>query len=275
MNKYFNLSKVATWLGCAGLACFLAGCSNSADNSQVAQADTNKQVLVGIDRAYAPFSWVDENNVIRGIDADLWRGVAKHQDMEYKLIARDFEVIMDYLDSGKVDAVIACMNWSESRDKLYDFSAPYYYSNSVVVASDFAGISSRDDLHGKRIAVKEDTLGELWAKRYQQEYGFEIASYPTSVEAFMAVHMGVSDFTIVDGPNAQFILNTGMYSGLNIVIDNLIDNDKYNSLHLLVKKGENADVLKRFDAGVDQMYDSGEFAQILKDYLGPDAKARK
>lgn len=271
MDKYFNLSKVVAWLGCASLVCFLAGCSNAVESAQDTQANADHKILVGIDRAYAPFAWLDENNEVRGIDIDLWRGVAQHQNLDYKFIARDFDVIMQYLDTGKVDAVISCMNWTSARDKLYDFSAPYYYSSSSVVASDYSGIEDKEDLRGKRIAVKEMTMGEAWAKRYQDEYDFVIESYPTSTEAFMAVHMGLSDFTIVDGPNAQFILNTGMYGGLSIVIDSLIDNDKYNSLHLLVKKGENADVIKNFDAGVKQMRDSGEFAQILKDYLGPDA----
>lgn len=263
---------MAIWLSCIGVAFgVLSGCASNEDN-QNSLASQDKEVLVGIDRAYAPFAWVDENNEIRGIDVDLWKGVAQHQNMDYKLIARDFDVVMDYLDTGKVDAVISCMNWSSDRDKLYDFSEPYYYSNSVVVSSEFSDIDGMEDLYGKRVAIKELTLGETWVKKYAEKYGFQIDVYKTSTEAFMAVHMGSSDFTIVDGPNAQFILNTGMYSGLSISIDNLIEDDKYNSLHLLVKKGENKDVVKKFNAGVKQMHETGEFAQILQDYLGPDAK---
>lgn len=272
MSKYRSLSKVAAWLGCAGLVLsFLSGC-NATEPVGEQTAKIEKEVRVGIDRAYAPFAWQDENNEVRGIDVDLWRGVAKHQNIDYKLIVRDFDVVMDFLNKGSIDAVISCMNWSSDRAKLYDFSEPYYYSKSVVIASDFAHIASREDLKGKRVAVKELTLGEIWAKKYAEEYGFEIHSFPTSTEAFMSVSMGSSDFTIADEPNAQFILNTGLYAGLHIVIDNLIEDDKYNSLHLLVKKGQNKEVLDAFNAGVKQMKASGEFDQIIHDYLGPDAR---
>lgn len=269
MGRFKAFLQSSKYFGVLVLLCtaLITGCAGTLGDNSASKSESSKTIVVGTDAAYAPFSWRDEGNTLRGIDIDLWKSIAKQQNIDYKLMARNFEQILQYLESGKIDAVIAAVSYSDKRSEIFDFSDPYYRAGSVVVASGYSHINSLEDLKGLRIAVKAQTIGDLWARQFKDQYQLEIKEYNTSTEAFMAVHMGSCDFTIVDAPIAVYTLQSGLYPGLSIVLQNLIKDDNSNNFYLIVKKGEHPEILEKFNAGLKHLQDSGEYEQILSKYL--------
>lgn len=266
--KAFFKSVGSLWLGLI-VACsaMLMGCNANTTDETAAASDVQKQLVIGTDSAYAPFSWRDEGSSLQGIDVELWQAIALDQGLKYKFMARNFDQILEYLEDGKVDAVIAAVNYTDERAKLFDFSDPYFVAGSVVVGSSYGHISKVEDLQGLTVAVKDKTLGELWALQNQEKYKLKIKKFTTATETFMAVHMGTCDFTIVDEPIAETTLQSGLYPGLTVVLHDLIKDSKLNSFFLIVKKGENAQVLEKFNAGLKNIQSSGAYKHIINKYL--------
>lgn len=267
--KAFFKSVGSLWIGAIVACCaLLMGCNANTTDVSAKASDVQKQVVIGTDSAYAPFSWRDEGRSLQGIDIELWQAIANDQKIKYKFMARNFDQILDYLEAGKVDAVIAAVNYTDERAKVFDFSDPYYVAGSVVVGSSYGDISSIDDLKGLTVAVKDKTLGALWAKQNQAKFNFKIQTFSTSTETFMAVHMGSCDFTIVDAPIAEATLKSGLYPGLTVVLHDIIQERNLNSFFLIVKKGENAQILEKFNTGLQNIKNSGAYKHIIDKYLG-------
>lgn len=262
---FMALGRTLKALGVVCGAFLMSLTAAEAANSQ--DADGSKVLVIGTDAAYAPFSWRSEGGELKGIDVDLWQAIARDQKIEYKLQARDFDYILKGLSDGTIDAVIAACNYSEERGMLYDFSDPYFVSDTVAIASSFGHIESLDHLTGLTVAVKDLTVSEQWARENQEKLQLRIRNFTTTVESFMAVHMGSCDFTIVDAPIADYTLQTGLYPGLEIVLRELIDNSKFDSFYMLVKKGHNQELLEKFNAGLKNIRASGEYQKIIDKYL--------
>lgn len=266
--KAFFKSVGSLWLGLIVACCaLLMGCNANTTDTTAQATNVQKQVIIGTDSAYAPFSWRDEGHSLQGIDVELWQAIANDQGIKYKFMARNFDQILEYLEAGKVDAVIAAVNYTDERAKLFDFSDPYYEAGSVVVGSSYGHISSIEDLKGLTVAVKDKTLGEQWAEQNQEKYNLKLKKFTTATETFMAVHMGSCDFTIVDAPIAEATLQSGLYPGLTVVLHDIIQNKDLNSFFLIVKKGENAQILEKFNAGLKNVKSSGAYKHILDKYL--------
>lgn len=266
IKSVFSHAKNAVLLLSVMSLGILTGCANTNTDDSMA-AKKSDMIIVGTDAAYAPFSWRDEGNDLKGIDIEIWQSIAKHQNMQYKIFARNFDQILDYLNTGKVDVVIAAVSYTSERAKIYDFSDSYFQAGSVVVASNFSYVKNVEDLKGLTVAVKDQTIGEYWANKYKDEYQLNIKHFATATEAFMAVHMGSCDFTIVDDPIAVYTLQSGLYPGLMIVNHELIQKEQNNNFYVIVKKGQHPEILEKFNAGLKQIKESGEYDAIVKKFL--------
>ena len=73
-----------------GLSTFLGGCSSSSSSSSSANDDSLKYVMdkgeliVGLDDAFPPMGFRDDDNNIVGFDIDLAKEVAKRMDIKVK-----------------------------------------------------------------------------------------------------------------------------------------------------------------------------------------------
>ena len=73
-----------------------------------------------------PFSFMDENQNIVGLDIELATYVAQKLDMQLEVINMDFGGMIPALIGNKVDVIGACITISEERAKEVLFSESYY-----------------------------------------------------------------------------------------------------------------------------------------------------
>lgn len=97
----------------------------------------NKGVIkFGTAAVTEPFSFVDENQKVVGLDIELATYVAKKLDMQLEIVNMDFGAMIPALASGKVDMIGACITVSEERAKKVLFSEPYYTGGIAAVVSE-------------------------------------------------------------------------------------------------------------------------------------------
>ena len=242
----------------------LAACGGSEEESGGGESGggEGEACRVGIDTTYPPFEF-EEDGEYKGIDIDLINAIAENQGFEIEFNPMDFGGIIPALQAGQLDVAIAGMSITDERKEIVDFSDPYFEAGiSLVVAEDNSEIASLDDLEGKTVAVKSGTTGAQFARDNQDEYGYEITQFEDSPSMFQEVSNGNADVLLEDYPVIAYAIAE---SGLALKIaGERLTGDNYG---IAVLKGENADLLEKINAGLQELRDSGEYDEILNEYI--------
>ncbi len=220
-----------------------------------------KKYVIATDTTFAPFEFENDNGQMVGIDLDLLAAIAEDQGFEYELQVVGFNAAVTALESGEVDAVIAGMSITEKREKLYDFSAPYFDSGvGMAVAAD-SEIASYEDLKGLQVAAKIGTEGCTFAESIADQYGFTIAQFEESAGMYQDVLSGTSAACFDDYPVLGYEISRGTELKLPLPME------QGSSYGFAVLKGENAELLEMFDKGLANLKASGKYDEIVNTYV--------
>lgn len=137
------------------------------------EGDTTKKVLkVGMEAAYAPFNWTQNDDSFGavaipgskefagGYDVEFAKRIAEGLNMELKIVKTDWDGLVPSLQSGAIDLVIAGMSPVEERKKVIDFTDSYYTSDYVLVVKEdgpYANAKSIHDFAGAKVTGQQGT----------------------------------------------------------------------------------------------------------------------
>jgi ABC-type amino acid transport substrate-binding protein len=82
-------------------------------------------LLIGT-KETAPFAMQDDQNQWHGISIDLWQRVASALELDYEFREMEFDTLIASVQNGALDAAIAAFTLTAEREKIVDFSHPYY-----------------------------------------------------------------------------------------------------------------------------------------------------
>ena len=222
--------------------------------------DEEKTFIIYSDNAFAPFEYLDtKTNEYVGVDMDIMKAVADDQGFKYEMHNEGFDAAMGAVQSGQADAMIAGMTIKPERKETFDFSEPYFEDGQVIVAKKGTKI---EDLKGKSVAVKNGTAGKDYAESVKDEYGFTINYYKDSPSMYQAVTTGVDVACFEDFSVIGYAIKTGEVD-LEILNEEPFNVAGYG---FAVKKGENAELLEKFNAGLKNLQNSGKLKEILAKY---------
>ena len=166
--------------------------------ADIVQAQSEKSVVVGIDINLKPFSFKDGAEKYVGFDIDIWQTLADDIGLAYEFKPMDFEQIIPALQNGFIDVAIAAITITSQREKVIDFSYPYFDSGlSVMVRADREGIYGIGTLDDKVIATKNGTTS---AEFSQSILSRKVLLFPDIEMAYRAVLSGAADAAIYDAP---------------------------------------------------------------------------
>lgn len=240
----------------------LAGCSGNTDETTVDAdtADAGKTYIIYSDNAFAPFEYLDtQTNEYVGVDMDIMAAVAEDQGIKYEMHNEGFDAAMGAVQSGQADAMIAGMTITDERKETFDFSAAYFDDGQVIVAK--AG-TTLEDLNGKTVAAKTSTVGGEYAESIKDEYGFTINYYEGSNDMYQAVLSGADVACVEDFSVIGWAIKTGEVD-LAILSDEPANVKGYG---FAVQKGQNAELLEKFDKGLANIKANGKYDEILAKY---------
>ena len=221
---------------------------------------------VATDTTFAPFEFQDKDGKFVGIDMDLIRAIAKDQGFTVDIKPLGFDAALQAVQANQVDGVIAGMSITDERKKVFDFSEPYFESGiQMAVLKTNDEIRSYADLKGKRVAVKNGTQGSDFANSIKDQYGFEVVSFADSSTMFDEVKTGNSQAVFEDYPVLLYGIAQG--NGFKTVTPK----EDPTGYGFAVNKGQNPELLQKFNAGLNALKESGEYDKIVSAYLGEEA----
>lgn len=110
-------------------------------------------VRVGILVDFPPFGIMNEQNQPDGLDIDVAKALGEKMGVEVELVPVTGPNRIPYLQTGRIDMVIASLAITKERSEQVLFSNPYSAIQTVLYADKALEIADYDDLAGLSIGV--------------------------------------------------------------------------------------------------------------------------
>lgn len=206
MKSRHRLGAVAAIIALGGLG--LGGCGSS-DTPEASATNAAGVTLVKPGKLtvcthlpYAPFQSNDDSGKTVGFDVDLMDLVAKKLGVEQAIVDTPFEGIKSGQDmsTGKCDIAAAGMTITEERQKAILFSDPYFDATQALLVPNGSSFASLAELKGKKLGAQSATTGLDYAKKHQEENGYEVVEFQDLASETQALLTGQVDAAINDLP---------------------------------------------------------------------------
>ena len=201
-----KLRKLAAILVAGSLALTsLTGCGTVADKSgqeNKSSIEAIKQrgtIKIGVFSDKAPFGYVDSNGENQGFDVFIAKRFAKDllgDESKAEFVLVDAASRVAYLESNKVDMIMANFTVTDDRKEKVDFANPYMKVSLGIVSPESAPIKSADELKGKKIIVAKGTTAETFMTENYPDV--ELVKYEQYSEIFQALKDGRGDGILSD-----------------------------------------------------------------------------
>jgi len=218
-------------------------------------------IIVGGDRDYPPYEFIDKNGQPNGYNVELTRAIAEVMGMKVEFRLGGWSDMRTALKRGTVD-VLQGMSYSAERAAEVDFSQPHTIVNHAVFARrDSPNINSLEELEGKSVAVHRS--GIMHDYLVSKKFSGRLTLTETPVDALRQLAAGKTDYAIV-------AIVPGMYIIRELKLTNLIPavrNVATQRYCYAVGKG-NAELLSRFNEGLAILKKTGQYELIYNRWLG-------
>ncbi|AXE80135.1 ABC transporter substrate-binding protein [Streptomyces atratus] len=200
------------------------GSENSAPLFAKLPTDIQKAgvIKVGTDATYAPME-IKQGEKIVGVDPDIAAALGKQLGVRFEFTSGTFDTLLGALPTGRYDAVMSSMSDTKARQEGLDSKGKktgtgvdfvdYFTASTgiLVKKGNPEGITSVDDLCGKKLAVQRGTTYETAAKNLSAKCATDgrakisIEAFSTDAEAQTRVKSGGAVADLNDSPVAAYI----------------------------------------------------------------------
>ena len=254
--------------------------STDAKDDLLAEVCDAGEIKVSTDPAYPPQSSLNEKTgKYEGFDIDVATEVAHRLGVKVAWETPSWDVITAGGWNDRWQMSVGSMTPTNDRQKVLDFSQPYYYTPAVVVVNeDNTDIQDLDtDLDGKKIGVCSGCTYDQYLSKTLAINGFtfdfkiddaKVSGYDTDTTALQDLALGDGDrldAVITSSTTAQGYIDKG--NPVKIVGDPVF----YEPLAIAVDKSASADpasLAAAIDDIVGEMHDDGTLTELSKKWYG-------
>lgn len=137
-----------------GLLFGLTACESDSDNASGSGRNSYRTldeikesgtINIGVFSDKSPFGYVDENGDYQGYDVYFARRIGEDLDVETNFVSTEAANRIEYLQTGKVDIILANFTVTDARAQEVDFALPYMNVSLGVVSPDSNVVTSLDN----------------------------------------------------------------------------------------------------------------------------------
>lgn len=211
------------------------------------------KVAIGVMVNGGPFGSIDPaTQQLVGWNPDLARELARQLGAEVELVQVQPANRVQFLQSGKVDLLIASMEYNPDRGEILGYApTPFYRVGGTAAVLKTSGIAKWEDLRGKIVCASQ---GSSFVKPLQEQYGAQVRGFKTSAESLLALRGGNCVAAVHDSTLIQPLLRSSTeWAGYAAPIrDEILPAPSV----VWTRKGE-ADTIAAVDKVVQQWHRSG------------------
>lgn len=244
-----------------------AGAEDAGKRAQARTLDEIKEdgkIKIGVFSDKNPFGYVDENGEVQGYDVYFAKRIGK--DLLGSEDAVEFVYVeaanrVEYLESAKVDIILANFTVTDERAEKVDFALPYMKVSLGIVSPDANEITDVEQLNGKTLIVVKGTTAETY---FGENYpDINLLKFDEYQEAYDALLDGRGDAFSTDNTEvlAWALQNPGFTVGVESV-------GSADSIAPAVQKG-NTDLLNWIDDEIKGLADEEFFHKDFEETLAP------
>ncbi len=225
------------------------------------QMPRDRPVIVGGDRNYPPFEFLDERGRPAGFNVELMRAVAEAAGIDIRIRLGVWAERRAALKEGRIDALQG-MFYSQKRDGEFDFSQPF-------IASHYVGVVRKGDLppqrpeqlQGVRLLVESGDI----AHDFLQENGLldHAVIVPDQEQALHGLVAGEGNCALVARSTALYWIEREGMDDLVVGVEPLLS-ARYG---FAVSHGREA-LLAKLSEGLRMVRNTDEYQRIYNKWLG-------
>ena len=222
---------------------------------------TPPTIILGGDRDYPPYEFLDKDGKPAGYNVDLTRAIADVMGIKVDFRFGGWSEMRNALIDGSVD-VLQGISYSEERTRTVSFSPPHAIINHAIFArKDTPAVSTIEELRGKQIVVFRDGI----MHDYLASLGFakNLIMTETPADALRLLASGKHDYAVLAMLPGMYIIREHKLSNL-VPVARSISTQKYC---YAVRKG-NEELLARFNEGLAILKKTGQYQDIYDRWLG-------
>ena len=231
-------------------------------------------IRVGMEPCTEPTVFV-RNGEIVGLDAELIMRFAAYIGRPVEIMSMDYDGLIPAAVSGKVDMASSGLLVTEERAESVLFSDPYYASGSCIailtknaagnapVVKDSKpegkGITSIDDLAGKKLAVPSSTVQDIYLQKHYPH--LELQRYNLEADMMQALQNERCDAAIMDDIICYALARK--FDNVTILRNSPVPE---NHMAVVFNKEQSA-LCRQFNAFLKGLKDSGELKTICDNWI--------
>ena len=187
-----RIRPIVRVLAVAAAVAMVAGAAEA--QSTLETVKKRGKLIAGVKTDFPPFGYVDASGKNLGFDVDVAHLFAKalfNDDNQVELVAVTSGNRIPFLQSGKIDIIIATVTITDERRQVVEFSEPYFLSGSLLLVPRASTVKSLDDLAGKTVAVVQGAIQDKDVEQLQPKANR--IKFGKVSEAVLAVKGGRAD----------------------------------------------------------------------------------
>lgn len=235
--------------------------ADTADDTGADAASDGTALVMGTNAAFPPYEFVDENNAVAGIDAEIAAALAEKLGMTLEIKDMAFDSLIPAVQGGAIDMAMAGMTVNAERLESVDFTDSYATGVQVVIVPEDSEIAEISDLEGKTVGVQSGTTGDIYCT---DEYGQEnVKQFDNGALAVAALTNGQVDCVVIDNEPAKNFVAAN--SGLKI-----LETEYAVEEYAIAVAKENTELLDSLNAAMAELKADGTIDGIINKFISAE-----
>jgi polar amino acid transport system substrate-binding protein len=220
---------------------------------------------VASDTTWPPFEWQAGDGQLVGFDLDVMRLIAILEGYDVQIVSYSWDIIFVDVGNGSVDIGASGATITADREKVVDFSAPYWTSNQAVIVLADSGLNIATALApGAKIGAQIGTTGATWVQEQLIDKGVDVELvefnlYPLAV---LDLVNGNVDAVVQDEPASR----ASVAADTRLSIVGVIETGE--QFGFFVTNGDPNGLLPKINDGLQQLKASTAWADLITAYMG-------
>lgn len=169
-----------------GSIAFFTACSQTQNPNEITFAGSG---------GYPPFNFLQQDGSVAGFDVDVAQEIANRMNKKLKYVTTSWDGIIEGLRAKRYDGILGSMAVTQEREKIVDFSDPYYFSGPQLIVRKGSGIAGINDFGQARfVGLVTGTTFEQDAKNA----GLKAKFYEDDNQTLMELINGRIDGVLTD-----------------------------------------------------------------------------